>query len=230
MAVVGIGKRLKITVGIIILFTVVFLNANDCQLETEMIEAGLVNILEIDSNIKVEIFNASENNILGINTYGCMESCFLQPEVAEKLLKAQNILKKKHPDYNLKALECTRPRRVQVQMFDVVKNTAIEKFVADPSKGSMHNYGAAVDVTIVDENGIELKMGQPDPRMQIKGKNLLWLRLVMYLNKPGKVELENRELLRTIMVKAGFTPISYEWWHFDAFDKEYTRKKYQIIE
>jgi hypothetical protein len=53
-----------------------------CELENQMIAAGLVDIHNVDTNIKVEMINAIVNNMLGINSYGCLTKCFLQPEVA----------------------------------------------------------------------------------------------------------------------------------------------------
>jgi D-alanyl-D-alanine dipeptidase len=201
-----------------------------CELENEMIKNGLVNIAAIDSTIKVTIFNASTQNMLGENTYGCLTKCYLRPEAAEKLKRAQKILKDKMPGHSLKILEGARPRRVQRRMYDAVKNMSIKAFVADPQKGSMHNFGTAVDITIVNEKGIELDMGKPDPRIKILGKSDLELRISFFVNSPNNKQKKNRELLRSVMMQVGFIPLDHEWWHFEAFEKEYVRKNFKIIE
>ena len=69
------------------------------------------------------------------------------------------ILKRSHTDYSLQILDAARPRSVSRAMYEQMKGTRFERFVANPSKGSMHNYGIAVDITIVDGNGEELDMG-----------------------------------------------------------------------
>jgi D-alanyl-D-alanine dipeptidase len=96
--------------------------------------------------------------------------------------------------------------------------------------GSMHNYGSAVDITIIDKNKKELDMGKPDPRIKIVGKSDLELKIMFILNRVSKKQKENRIFLKEIMTKAGFNPVSYEWWHFDAFSKNYIRNNFKIIE
>jgi D-alanyl-D-alanine dipeptidase len=204
--------------------------AQDCDLEKRMAENGLIDIASLDTSIKVDISNATENNMLGKNTFGCFRKCYLHPKAAEKLVKAQKLLQKRHPGYSLKILEGARPRSVQKIMFDVVKNTSIRKFVADPAKGSLHNYGVSTDLTIVDSTGNELEMGDPDPRAKIFGKSKPELDSLFLANRVSEKQKMNRELLKSIMIQAGFSPISYEWWHFDAFSKEYTRSNLKIVE
>ena len=84
---------------------------------------------------------------------------YLRKEIAIKLSKAQKILKTKHPGYSLLILDAARPRSVSRLMYEKMKGTKFEKHVANPNKGSMHNYGVAVDISIVDENGEELTWG-----------------------------------------------------------------------
>jgi D-alanyl-D-alanine dipeptidase len=204
--------------------------SEECELENRMISKGLIDIAAKDSSICVEIINATSRNMLGVNMYGCLDKCYLQPQAVEKVVLAQRILKQNHPGYSLKVLEGTRPRRVQKKMFDSVKNTSLQKFVADPIKGSMHNFGAAIDVTIIDPDGRELDMGKPDPRMVLTGKSEGEIKMFFAFNRLSKQQKQNRELLKGIMLKAGFIPVSYEWWHFDAFEKGYIRNTFSIIE
>jgi D-alanyl-D-alanine dipeptidase len=213
------------------LYLLLFVNLNwACELEEQIIKAGLIDIKTVDSTFKIEILNATENNILGINSYGCLSKCYLRPEVADKLFKAQQYLRSLKPGYSLKLWEGVRPRSIQRKMFEAVKGTGIEKYVANPEKGSMHNFGTAVDVTIIDGKGIELDMGKPDPKIKIKGKSNFELKIFMLLNHPNKKQKTNRDLLKKVMMNSGFFPISYEWWHFDAFQKEFVRTHYKIIE
>jgi D-alanyl-D-alanine dipeptidase len=213
---------------IIILLLVNVISA--CVLEEKIKKRGLIDIHIVDPTIKVEIIHATTKNMLGVNSYECFTKCYLQPDVVAKLIKAQKKLQKLKPGYSLKIFEGTRPRSVQRKMYAVVKNTSFEKYVANPDKGSMHNYGTAVDVTIVDKKGNELKMGLPDPRIKIVGRSELEISLLIALNRPGKLEKANRELLKKVMIESGFIPLSYEWWHFDGFAKEYVRRNFNVIE
>jgi D-alanyl-D-alanine dipeptidase len=109
-----------------------------------------------------------------------------------------------------------------------MKGTRFEKFVANPKRGSMHNYGIAVDVTIVDGSNREIDMGfTPFYKSSL---SIYWgyAKLKMFgLSEPQK---HNRKLLSIVMKKAGFFPLSYEWWHFNGMPKDEARKKYAIIE
>jgi D-alanyl-D-alanine dipeptidase len=102
-------------------------------------------------------------------------------------------------------------------------------YVANPESGSVHNFGFAVDLSIVDGNGNELDMGTPydtfndlaQPQLEEKFFNA---------GKLSAQQIENRLLLRTAMEKAGFIQLPFEWWHFDALPKAEVKEKFKIIE
>jgi D-alanyl-D-alanine dipeptidase len=114
-------------------------------------------------------------------------------------------------------------------MWKLVEGTPMQPYVANPQGGSMHNYGAAVDVTLFDlETGERLDMGTPldyfGPLAQPK--------LEKKFLREGKLSLaqvENRRILRDAMLEAGWHPLSIEWWHFNAFPKAHIRQHYSII-
>ena len=91
-------------------------------------------------------------------------------------------------------------------------------YVADPARGSRHNRGAAVDVTLVDNNGQELEMGTGfddfSPRAHLDAAGLT------------DAAQKNRKLLRDVMERHGFKPLRTEWWHYDDADWE----KYGLLE
>lgn len=198
-------------------------------LEKEIINRGLLDVQTLDPSIRVELKYSTPDNFLGQDVYGDLNNCYLQPEAAQMLAKAQNLLKQDHPKLSLLVYDGVRPRRIQKKMWDTVKGTDKQKYVGNPKYGSVHNYGAAVDLTIVDENGAPLDMGTP---FDYFGK-LAQPRLEQDFFKKGKLtrkHLANRKLLRDVMTRAGFLPITVEWWHFNAFSKKTIRKKYQMIE
>lgn len=197
--------------------------------ENRMIEQGLVNIKELIPDIKIDLKYATRHNFLNKVLYTDLQNCYLQKEAAEMLKKAQVYLKSIQPEYSLIVFDGARPRSIQKEMWAKVKGTPEQRYVANPYKGSIHNFGAAVDLSIVDEYGIELDMGTPydffgklaQPRYEqqfFDSKELT------------REQLDNRALLRKAMKHAGFRGILSEWWHFNAFPKEVTRKKYSIIE
>jgi len=199
-------------------------------LETKYIDAGLVDVQRIDSTIQVDLVNSDpDKNYFRKNFYSGLRNAYLQKEVAIKLSNAQKILEAKHKGFSLLILDAARPRSVSRLMYEQMKGTKFEKFVANPEKGSMHNYGIAVDITIVDEKGRELDMGFSPFR-----KNTLELYWLYAKKKVGfkltDAQKNNRRLLADTMVSAGFIPLSFEWWHFNGMPKDEARRRFKIIE
>jgi D-alanyl-D-alanine dipeptidase len=199
-------------------------------IEKKFINAGLVDVHTIDNTIQVDLVNSDpKKNFFRENYYRGLNKAYLRRGVAIKLSNAQRILRAKHPQWSLLILDAARPRSVSKKMYEEMKGTRFEKYVANPQRGSMHNYGIAVDITIVDENGRELDMGfSPFKKNALE---LYWQFAKMKMGFKLKIDqIKNRKLLSITMEKAGFIPLSYEWWHFNGLSKEVTRKKYRIIE
>jgi D-alanyl-D-alanine dipeptidase len=109
--------------------------------------------------------------------------------------------------FRIKLYDCYRPLDIQKKMWKIVSNPM---YVADPKKGSIHNRGGAVDITLVDKNGNELDMGTKfDHFGKEAGHNYLQL---------SENVLENRTLLREVMLNNGFTAFESEWWHYNSID------------
>jgi len=200
------------------------------KIENKFIKSGLVNINTINSSIQVDLVNSDpQKNYFRENYYNGLNKAYLRKEVAIKLSSAQRILKTNHPKFSLLILDTARPRSVSKMMYEKMKGTKFEKYVANPKKGSMHNYGIAVDITIVDEKGRELDMGfSPFRKSTLE---LYWQFAKMKMGfKLNKEQAENRKLLSDTMKKAGFLPLSFEWWHFNGLQKDQARRKYNIIE
>jgi D-alanyl-D-alanine dipeptidase len=202
--------------------------AND--IEQKFIQAGLVDVKSIDSSIQVDLVNSDpKKNFFRENYYNGLNKAYLRKEVAVKLSKAQEILKAKYPGYSLLIFDAARPRSVSRLMYEKMRGTRFEKFVANPDKGSMHNYGVAVDVTIVDEKCRELDMGfSPFHKSTLEMYGEYGKRSIGF-NLTDKQNI-NRELLADTMVSAGFIPLSFEWWHFNGVPKAETRRRFNIIE
>lgn len=190
---------------------------------------GFIDIAEADSTIVIDLLYTRADNFMGEVLYGDLKEAYLHPEALEALLKAKQLLKAKHPDYNLIIYDATRPMSVQQKMWDMVKGTDKDIYISDPANGGgLHNYGLAVDINILDANGKPLDMGTIVDHLGIEAHIDNEAQLV----KEGKIteqHVKNRELLREIMRGAGFRTIKSEWWHFNRISRDEARAKYQVV-
>ncbi|NPV01632.1 MAG: M15 family metallopeptidase [Brevinematales bacterium] len=198
------------------------------MIEVSMLSQGLVDISAYDPSIKVALAYSTTNNFLGRDVYADMEKCYLLSGAAVMLTNAQAILKKNHPGYSLVVYDGARPVSVQEAMWKLVKDTPQKIYVADPAKGSIHNYGGAVDLSVAGPDGIPLDMGTPfdsfsDLSQPKYEEQFLKDKLLSY------TQYSNRLILREAMLGAGFKGIPNEWWHFNAYPKDELKKKYQTI-
>lgn len=225
-------KYLKFTNLIYFLFITLSLvphaQAND--IEQKFISAGLVDVNSIDKTIQVDLVNSDpKKNYFRENFYDGLNKAYLRKPIAVKLSKAQTILKSKGSSLSLQILDAARPRSVSKKMYEKMKGTKFERYVANPEKGSMHNYGIAVDVTIVEENGNELDMGFSPFRKSTREINRQFAKMQRGC-KLNAEQTKNRRLLSDIMKRAGFLPLRHEWWHFNGMPKDQARKTFTRIE
>lgn len=144
---------------------------------------------------------ATPDNFLKQAVYDCGE-CYLRKSTAKALVKANEEFKSL--GYRIKLFDCYRPLSVQKKMWKILPGT---HYVANPAKGSKHNRGAAVDLTLVDAQGKELDMGTSFDFFGKKAHHTC-------TTLPKKV-LENRKLLKDVLNKYNFKSIFSEWWHYE---------------
>lgn len=167
-----------------------------------------VHITDLDTSIVLDIRYATDNNFTKQIIYDC-PACFLRPETAKSLIKVHQTLQKKGYG-GLKIFDCYRPREYQQKLWNIVPNP---RYVAPPTKGSMHGRGKAVDVTIIDKTGKELNMGTD---FDYFGKEA-----APHFVFKDTIINKNRRLLKEEMTKNGFRAIRSEWWHFSYTGKSY---------
>ncbi len=157
---------------------------------------------ELSDKVHLDIRYATKNNFTGHKLYA-EGRCFLRDETAAKLIAANEELKA--AGLGLKVFDCYRPLSVQRRMWSIVPD---ERYVADPQKGSRHNRGAAVDVSLVNlDDGRELWMPTPyDEFTERAHRN--------YAVLPVEPAV-NRQRLQDVMTRNGFIGLATEWWHFD---------------
>jgi zinc D-Ala-D-Ala dipeptidase len=203
-----------------------------CEYEQKMREQGLVNIQEIDPGILVDLKYSTTDNFVGKDVYGCITSCYLQKRPAEMLSRANNLLQQKNANYRLLIYDGGRPLSIQKILWNSLPQYSSKQratYVANPAKGSIHNYGSAVDLTIASADGTPLDMGT---KYDYFGE-LAYPKKEGYFLKIGKLtkqQVTNRQLLRSVMKAAGYMPIEYEWWHFNAMSRQRAKATYRIIQ
>lgn len=174
-------------------------------------QSDLVELVTLDPTIKLDIRYATKNNFLGRPVYK-QGRAFLQRPAAEALVRINQALRKQ--GYGLIIHDGYRPWYVTKIFWDA---TPLDKkiFVADPAKGSRHNRGCAVDLSLFDlKTGLEVKMPSEYDEMTERAH------INYACAEPGPKLL--RDLLRTAMEADGFAVYEPEWWHYDYKDwKEY---------
>ncbi|MDA3911867.1 MAG: M15 family metallopeptidase [Bacteroidales bacterium] len=191
---------------------------------------GLVDVQSLDSSIFVDLKYAGEANFLKTNLYGDLKRAYLQADVAEKLVKASNLLQTEYPELRLLVWDAVRPLSVQQRMWDLcdVPLNRRHWYVSPPEKRSLHNFGAAVDVTVVTTDGKCLEMGTDFDHFSDTAYTVNEAELVK-IGKISKIAHDNRLILRSVMNEAGFSSIDYEWWHFNSCSRNAAKSKYPLI-
>ncbi|MHA7131564.1 M15 family metallopeptidase [Algoriphagus namhaensis] len=201
------------------------------ELEKALIVQGLVNVEEVIPGVRVELKYSTTDNFFNQDVYGDLTRAYLQPEVADRLGKAQEYLKEINEGYTLLIYDGVRPASVQQILWDNLDKPDSLKplYVADPKVGSLHNFGVAVDLTIYDlsaDSTLDMGTGYdffgyaayPDREKQMLDEGVL-----------NQAQVSNRELLREVMTRAGFTGIGSEWWHFNAYSRREAGEKFVIV-
>ena len=129
--------------------------------DAKMRRAGLVDVLAVDSTLRVKLMYSAPDNFMRRDVYGDLETAYLLPHFARKVAAAQRLLRERRPGWRLLVCDAARPVSVQRQMYELVKGTPNQVYVADGTRGGRHNYGVAVDVTLLDETGAPVDMGTP---------------------------------------------------------------------
>jgi D-alanyl-D-alanine dipeptidase len=191
----------------------------------------LVDVQTLNQAIFVELKYATPDNFMGIILYKRLKKAYLQKDVAERLSKVQDYLSKLNPGFHLLIYDALRPVSVQQKMWDALDSLPpIErgKFVSNPKNRSMHNMGAAVDLTIINEQLIPLDMGAAyDEIGQIAYPSME--KQFVAEGKLTEIQIENRDLLRKVMKSQGFRQLQTEWWHFNACSRAEGLVKYKVL-
>lgn len=175
-------------------------------LGTARAEPELVNIQTIEPSIVVELRYAGSRNCAGKPLYPPDLPAQARPEVARRLAEAQTMLRPL--GYSLKIWDAYRPRNAHAQLWQF---SPYVDYVADPaSGGSLHTWGVAIDATLVDRNGKEVKMPTDFDDFTPAAS--------LYYKGPDPEVRKNLHTLQRAMGHAGFYGMRTEWWHFVSKD------------
>lgn len=194
-------------------------------------KTGLVPANFYNGDIRIELRYATSNNFMHRVLYDTLKTAYLQVSAAKKLAKVQVLLSSLKPGYRLLVYDALRPQSVQFEMWDAldtIPEAERGKFVSNPVNGSVHNYAAAVDLTITDKNGNPLDMGAGYDDI----RKIAYPQLEAQFLSTGELteqQVENRRLLRKVMRSQGFGNIPTEWWHFNEFPRTMVKQKYTIV-
>jgi D-alanyl-D-alanine dipeptidase len=164
-------------------------------------DTTFVNLKSYSNAFVFDMKYATDDNFLKAKVYDCSE-CFLRLKTVKALVKANNKLAQK--GYKIKIYDCYRPLDIQKKMWEIVPNP---KYVANPKTGSIHNRGGAVDISLLTLQGEAVDMGTDFDFFGEKASHL-------YQDLPKNV-LQNRKLLKSVMISAGFNSFDSEWWHYN---------------
>ena len=168
---------------------------------TDLADTTFVRLADYNDDFEYDLRYATENNFLKAKVYECAE-CYTRVKTAKALIKANDAFRSK--GLKIKFYDCYRPNSVQYKMWEIVPNP---QYVANPVKGSIHNKGGAVDITLVTTSGEELDMGTD---FDYFGKRAYHDNLDL----PEEI-LNNRRVLKETMENYGFWSIRTEWWHYN---------------
>jgi len=180
------------------------------------------------AGIDVDLRYATPNNFVGRDLYSPYDCAWLHVEAAAALERAVAWLAVHAPGLRPLVLDALRPQRVQQQLWDALEGTDLRLYLANPARGSIHSYGMALDITLLDADGRELDMGTGFDDMTELSHPALEEGFVL-AGKLSEHQLANRRLLRAAMLQAGFFGINTEWWHFDCGDRELVRATFRRV-
>jgi D-alanyl-D-alanine dipeptidase len=180
------------------------------------------------AGIAVDLRYATPNNFIGRDLYSPYDCAWLHVDAAAALERVVAWLKERRPGCTPLILDALRPQRVQQQLWDALAGTGLQMYLANPERGSIHSYGMALDITILDEDCQELDMGTGfDDMTELSHPKLE--QGFLQSGALSEAQVAHRRLLRDAMFQAGFVGINTEWWHFDCGDRNLVRQTFRRV-
>jgi zinc D-Ala-D-Ala dipeptidase len=180
-------------------------------------------------NVTVDLRYGTKHNLLHKDVYGGFQRALLHREAAAKFRIASRLLGERHPDFRFVVYDALRPQAAQIEFYQLVRGTPREHYFADPSKGSIHSFGFAIDLGLLANGRGEVDMGthfdELDELSEPQKENEM-----LVSGRLRQEQLDNRLLLRRVMQEAGFLQLPHEWWHYDALPPAEVRARYKRLD
>jgi D-alanyl-D-alanine dipeptidase len=197
--------------------------ADPVRIEDIATHPGFRRLSGLRHGIAVDLRYGTADNFVGHAVYAGIDCHWLRREAADALEHAAAWLHARRPGYRLLVLDALRPQRVQQRLWDELQGTPLTMYLAPPERGSIHSFGMAVDLTVLDPSGREVDMGSGFDEMTLASHpDHEAEHLALGLLTPA--HLIERGWLRAAMREAGFHGIATEWWHFDFGDRVAVRR------
>lgn len=194
-------SKLLLAVFCLVFFETSFAQNKTTSSSSEVNDTTFVNLKDYSQDFIYDMKYATDDNFLKAKVYDCDE-CYLRYKTVKALILANKKFMNK--GFKIKLFDCYRPLDIQKRMWAIVSDP---QYVANPAKGSIHNRGGAVDITLVDFDGKELDMGT---KFDFFGKE------AGHDFQGFSTEIKkNRNLLRKIMSSSRFNTFNSEWWHYN---------------
>ncbi|SHH47021.1 M15 family metallopeptidase [Massilia sp. CF038] len=194
----------------------------------DLASSGQFRHLSTIAGIAVDLRYATPNNFVGRDLYSPHDCAWLHRDAAAALEQSVAWLATMRPGWTALILDALRPQRVQQQLWDALAGTSLQMYLADPVRGSIHSFGMAIDITLLDAAGREVDMGTGFDDMSERSHPALEAAMLAS-GELTPTQIDNRQVLRDVMAHGRFQGIGSEWWHFDLGDRDLVRRTYRRV-
>ena len=204
-------------------------------------DSNLVEITHV-RGIRMDLRYGTFENVTGHDLYCGIQRAFVHRDALPKLRRALAFIAKELPGYSLVIFDAARPMYAQAALKQTVAGTPYSNYVSSGKTGGLHNYGLALDLTLADSTGKLLDMGTDFDSFETCAGEvgeaaalesvLQPIHRYSQLLESGRLtqaQVDNRNLLRGIMKRAGWVTLPSEWWHFNAYTRTYTKEHYPLF-
>ena len=190
-------------------------------------DSNLVEITHL-KGLRMDLRYGTFNNVTGHDLYCGIQRAFVHKDALSKIKAAVKILQKEMPGATFVIFDAARPMYAQSALKRTVAGTPYTNFVSSGKTGGLHNYGLALDLGLADSTGTLLDMGADfDSFERCAGE--VGEADALASGRLTQQQVDNRDLLRKIMKRAGWVTLNSEWWHFNAYTRTYTKEHYPLF-
>jgi D-alanyl-D-alanine dipeptidase len=180
------------------------------------------------AGIEVDLRYASADNFVGRDLYSPFDCAWLHRDAARALEQVVAWLAQHRLGCKALILDALRPQRVQEQLWAALEGTGLQMYLAEPARGSIHSFGMALDITLLDASGAELDMGTGFDDLTERSQPAMEQQLLAR-GELTQAQIDHRQLLREAMAHGGFVGIGSEWWHYDLGDRDLVRRTFSRV-